>query len=101
MNGALISRSRIFELKALEKEDIRELIRRAVYDMEKGMGSYNAVIDEDAMDFLADAANGDARAALNAVELGILTTDRNPADGKDPYHHGGGAGVYPETRCPL
>lgn len=82
VNGALISRSRIFELKALEKEDIRELIRRAVYDTEKGMGSYNAVIDEDAMDFLADAANGDARAALNAVELGILTTDRNPADGK-------------------
>lgn len=82
VNGALLSRSRIFELKPLEKEDIRELIRRAVYDMEKGMGSYNAVIDEDAMDFLADAANGDARAALNAVELGILTTERNALDGK-------------------
>lgn len=82
VNGALLSRSRIFELKPLEKEDIRELIRRAVYDMDKGMGSYNAVIDEDAMDFLADAANGDARAALNAVELGILTTERNALDGK-------------------
>lgn len=82
VNGALLSRSRIFELKALEKEDIRELIRRAVYDAEKGMGSYQAEIDEDAMDFLADVANGDARAALNAVELGILTTPRSDRDGK-------------------
>lgn len=81
VNGALLSRSRIFELKSLEKEDIRELIQRAVHDMEKGMGSYHAVIDEEAMDFLADAANGDARAALNAVELGILTTERDVSDG--------------------
>lgn len=76
VNGALISRSRIFELAALEKEDIKELLRRAVHDEEKGMGSYHAVLDEDAMDFLADVANGDARAALNAIELGILTTER-------------------------
>lgn len=82
VNGALLSRSRIFELKALEKEDIRELIHRAVYDAEKGMGTYHAEIDEDAMDFLADVSNGDARAALNAVELGILTTERSQADGK-------------------
>lgn len=81
VNGALLSRSRIFELKPLAQEDIRELIRRAVYDRERGMGSYNGEIDPQAMDFLADAANGDARAALNAVELGILTTDRSP-DGK-------------------
>ena len=81
VNGALLSRSRIFELKSLEREDIRELIRRAVYDVEKGMGSYDAVIDEDALDFLADVANGDARAALNAVELGIMTTGRGE-DGK-------------------
>lgn len=76
VNGALISRSRIFELKPLEKEDIKELIHRAVYDRERGMGSYDGEIDEDAADFLADTANGDARAALNAVELGILTTER-------------------------
>ena len=81
VNGALLSRSRIFELKPLEKEDIRELIRRAVYDRERGMGAYDAVIDEDAADFLADTANGDARAALNAVELGVLTTER-AGDGK-------------------
>ena len=76
VNGALLSRSRIFELKALEKEDIMELLHRAVTDVEKGMGSYRAVLDGDAADFLADVANGDARAALNAVELGVLTTPR-------------------------
>ena len=81
VNRALLSRSRIFELKALEKEDIKELIRRAVYDTEKGMGSYGGVITEEAMEFLADMAGGDARAALNGVELGMLTTDRS-ADGK-------------------
>ena len=76
VNGALISRSRIFELKQLEKDDIRELLRRAVTDSEKGMGMYRAVLEPEAEEFLADMANGDARAALNAVELGILTTER-------------------------
>ena len=80
VNGALISRSSIFELKPLEKEDIKAIITRAVYDREKGMGSYGAVIDEDAAEFLADIAGGDARNALNAIELGILTTERG-ADG--------------------
>ena len=82
VNGALLSRSRIFELKALEKDDIKELVRRAVTDPEKGMGGYNAVVDEEAVDFLADVSNGDARAALNAVELGVLTTARDSKDGK-------------------
>ena len=77
VNGALISRSRIFELKQLEKDDIKELLRRAVTDTEKGMGMYRAVLDPKAEDFLADMANGDARAALNAIELGILTTERS------------------------
>ena len=81
VNGALISRSRIFELKPLEKDDIKELVKRAVYDEKKGMGSYHAEITEEAVDFLSDIANGDARAALNAVELGILTTERGQ-DGK-------------------
>ena len=81
VNGALLSRSSVFELYPLEKEDIQTLIRRAVYDMEKGMGSYQAVIEEDALEFLADISGGDARSALNAVELGILTTERS-ADGK-------------------
>lgn len=76
VNGALISRSRIFELKPLEKGDIIELMRRAVADHEKGMGMYRAVLEQEAEEFLAEAANGDARAALNAVELGVLTTER-------------------------
>ena len=82
VNGALLSRSRIFELKPLTKEDILILIRRAVYDKDKGMGSYNAVIDDAAAEFLSDIAEGDARAALNAVELGIMTTERDADDGK-------------------
>ena len=81
VNGALLSRSVIFELKPLEKEDIKTLIRRAVYDQERGLGAYGAVIEEDALEFLADMADGDARAALNAVELGVLTTGPGP-DGK-------------------
>ena len=81
VNGALISRSLIFELKPLEKEDIKTLLRRAVYDREKGMGSFYAEIDEEALEFLADISGGDARNALNAIELGILTTDRS-MDGK-------------------
>ena len=81
VNGALISRSVIFELKPLEKDDIKQLIQRAVYDKEKGMGAFDAVIDDDALEFLADLSGGDARHALNAVELGVMTTDRS-ADGK-------------------
>ena len=81
VNGALISRSSIFELKPLDKEDIRTLLLSAVNDTEKGMGTYSADITDEAADFLADVANGDARAALNAVELGILTTDKSD-DGK-------------------
>ena len=80
VNGALISRSSVFELKPLSKEDIKVLLKRAVYDTQKGMGSYKAQIDEDALEFLADIAGGDARNALNAIELGILTTERS-ADG--------------------
>ena len=80
VNGALISRSTIFELKPLEAEDIITLIRRAVTDSERGMGAYNAQITEDAAAFLADVAGGDARLALNAVELGVLTTEPS-ADG--------------------
>lgn len=81
VNGALISRSIIFELKPLEREDIKELLKRAVYDKEKGMGAYDAVLEEDALEFLADLAGGDARQALNAIELGIMTTERSE-DGK-------------------
>lgn len=81
VNSALISRSIVFELHPLSVENIKTLILRAVNDKTDGMGIYNGVINDDAVMFLAEISNGDARTALNAVELGILTTD--PAqDGK-------------------
>ena len=81
VNRALLSRSNIFELKPLSNEDIKTLILRAVNDEKKGLGSFKAVIDDDAAEFLANAANGDARNALLAVELGVMTTPAG-ADGK-------------------
>ena len=81
VNSALISRSIVFELKSLEKKDIDKLLLRAVSDTEKGMGAYGAVLDDDAREFLSDIAGGDARAALNALELAILTTEKSE-DGK-------------------
>ncbi|MDD6011172.1 MAG: replication-associated recombination protein A [Lachnospiraceae bacterium] len=81
VNGALISRSQIFELKPLSIEDIKDLITRALTDEEKGLGIYKADIDEDALEALADICGGDARHALNAIELAVLTTDAGD-DGK-------------------
>ncbi len=81
VNGALLSRSVIFELKPLSVDDIKALLKRAVTDTEKGMGSYDVVLEDDALDFLADVSGGDARSALNAIELGVLTTERSD-DGK-------------------
>lgn len=81
VNGALISRSAVFELKPLEKKDIQTLLLRAVTDSEKGMGIYGAVLEPDALEFLSDICGGDARSALNALELGILTTKKS-ADGR-------------------
>lgn len=81
VNGALLSRSIIFELKPLSQDDIKKLLLRALQDQEKGLGSYGATIDDDALDFLSDMANGDARSALTAIELGVMTTEPS-ADGK-------------------
>lgn len=81
VNGALLSRSAIFELKPLTEENVKTLITRALTDRINGLGSFNADISEEAMDFLADQAGGDARRALNAIELGVMTTERSE-DGK-------------------
>lgn len=81
VNGALLSRSKIFHLEPLSAEEIAGLIRKAVTDEERGMGAYGAAITEDAVSFIARMAGGDARAALNAVELGVITTEPN-VDGK-------------------
>lgn len=81
VNKALVSRSRIFELKHLSKDNIKNLIIRALNDEKNGLGSYRADISEEALNFLAEIANGDARAAINAIELGVLTTQASE-DGK-------------------
>ncbi len=83
VNGALLSRSHIFELKPLSNDNIKQLLLRAVNDSKKGMGSFKAVIEDDALEFLSEMSNGDARTALNALELGILTTERK----EDGYIH--------------
>ena len=83
VNGALLSRSHIFELKPLSSDNIKQLLLRAVNDSEKGMGAFKVKLDNDALEFLSINANGDARTALNAIELGILTTERNT----DGYIH--------------
>ncbi len=74
VNNALLSRCRIFELKPLEKKDLINIIDRALKDKEKGLGEIDIIIDDDAKEFLADMANGDARSILNALELAYLTT---------------------------
>lgn len=77
VNSALVSRSNVFQLKPLSAQNIEELVRRAVYDVENGMGSLGATITDEAAAFLANVAEGDARKALNAIELGILSTERS------------------------
>ncbi len=81
VNGALISRSMVFELKPLTVDDLKILIKRTISDQHNGLGPFNAEITESAADFLADIAEGDARRVLNALELAVLTTDRSD-DGK-------------------
>lgn len=81
VNGALLSRSIIFELKPIPADAVKELLKKAVYDMDRGMGAYQAEIDEEALELLADVSGGDARHALNAIELGIMTTQRS-GDGR-------------------
>lgn len=74
VNGALISRSLLFELKPLDSNDIKELLLRAISDSKKGLGDFNVHIEDNALEFLSEYSNGDARTALNAIELAVLTT---------------------------
>ncbi|MCL2664892.1 MAG: AAA family ATPase, partial [Defluviitaleaceae bacterium] len=81
VNKALVSRSLVFELFPLTQKDIFELLKRAVSDPQKGLGMMPVLATDDALTFLSNRANGDARAALNAVELAAFTTEPG-ADGK-------------------
>ncbi|MCF0135064.1 MAG: replication-associated recombination protein A [Lachnospiraceae bacterium] len=81
VNKALLSRSRIFQLKPLSRENLMRLLQRACRDAERGLGDMNISINDDALHFLADMAGGDARTALNALELAAVTTLPN-AEGR-------------------
>ncbi|MCF0142706.1 MAG: replication-associated recombination protein A, partial [Parasporobacterium sp.] len=83
VNGALISRSLIYMLQPLSADDIKEIAKRAVTDKEKGMGAYKPVLEDEALEFIAGYASGDARTALNAIELAVLTT----APSEDGFIH--------------
>jgi putative ATPase len=74
VNSALVSRSQVFQLEPLRVEDLETLIDRALIDKERGLGNYNVRIDKDARRHLAKLSDGDARKALNALEIGVLTT---------------------------
>lgn len=74
VNSALLSRSQIFELKPLSEEDILGILRRALSDRERGVGNFNIVADEKALQHIARMSDGDARKALSALELAALTT---------------------------
>ena len=74
VNSALVSRSQVFQLEPLRIEDLESLIDRALSDKERGLGNYNVRLDKDARRHLAKLSDGDARKALNALEIGVLTT---------------------------
>ena len=77
VNRALISRSLVFELRPLEQEDVKKIIKEAIYNKERGLGAYKADITEEALEYLAMRTAGDARNALNAIELAVMTTTRS------------------------
>lgn len=77
MTRAIVSRCRVFELKPLKIEDIKKTLKRALLDRENGLGNLPIIMTEKAMDFLADVCGGDARTALNALELAANTTPLN------------------------
>ncbi len=80
VNSALVSRSRVFEFQPLTEEDIKTLLRRALADRTRGLGEYSVNLHDDALDFLAATSDGDARQALSALEIGVLSTDAQPVE---------------------
>ena len=77
VNRPLVSRSRIFQLKPLTEEDLRQIARNALRDPERGYGTLHVELERDALDHLVNVANGDARGVLNAIELAVATTPPN------------------------
>jgi putative ATPase len=80
VNSALVSRSQIFEFQPLSPDEIKSLLRRALSDKSRGLGNYDVRLDEDALDFLAQTSDGDARRALAALEIGVLSSKQSPIE---------------------
>jgi putative ATPase len=80
INSPLVSRSQIFTFEPLTREQIKLLLRRALEDPERGLGHIPVTMHEDALDFLAEASDGDARRALTALEVGVLSAPSQPVD---------------------
>jgi putative ATPase len=80
INSALVSRSRIFQFQPLSKDDVKTLLRRAIADKERGLGAHDVRLHPDALEFLAEVSDGDARRALAALEVGVLSSDQRPLE---------------------
>jgi putative ATPase len=80
INSPLLSRSQIFTFEPLTREHIKALLRRALADKERGLGGVEVRMHEDALDFLAEVSDGDARRALTALEVGVLSAERPPVE---------------------
>lgn len=80
INSALISRSRVFQFEPLSVGDIQRVIRGALADAERGLGAYAVRMHDDALEFLAETSDGDARRALSAVEIGVLSAHESPVE---------------------
>ncbi len=80
INSALVSRSRVFQFESLSSEDIKALVRRALADRERGLGRFDVRMHDDALEFLANVSDGDARQALGALEIGVLSTEGRPVE---------------------
>ena len=80
VNSALVSRSQVFEFQALSVEEIKAVLRRALADRERGLGKYDVRMHEEALEFLARASDGDARRALAALEIGVMSADQQPIE---------------------
>jgi putative ATPase len=78
--SALVSRSRVFQFEPLSPDDIKTLVRRAVADRERGLGREDVHLHADALDFLAEVSDGDARRALGALEVGVLSSGERPLE---------------------
>ena len=80
INSALVSRSRVFQFEPLSTDDVKRLMRRALADRERGLGHFKVRMHDDALEFLAEVSDGDARRALSALEVGVLSSEQSPIE---------------------